>query len=442
MKYLIDAGSSSFKVYKWIDGTINLIEKKTYKLTQKITGDEKKELYIEDKKIIIELLQYLVDKYQLTKYNTRIYATGHFRDFVNISDLTTEIFCLTHLNFFVISQDLETFYQDVKFMPYSKYIGRTMVISIGGGSIQISFYENGEIAEKPIELMFGTNAYGENSKDYFYINNVNSSELLHKIINEVEVKLSETSAHIISKYPIAIFSGGEKTFMELLHYPLKANTLLKDEFHPYMISSQDYYLYNEHIFKEMTIGELIGLMPDNPGWMRGARPYSAIAQAICLHFGVEKIIPSDCNIMDGIIQQEFRRIVICGSFSKQLNMISEVVDRLRKKGIAILSPRSTEIMDVVDGYVIFKGDKREKHCKYPIEQLHLNAIKSDDCDAIIVCNYDNYIGRYTSGEIFVASDHNKKIIFLEANDAEKDFDIPCDIGLIGYLENEYAFSGN
>lgn len=433
MKYLIDAGSSSLKIYVWSEGKIEQLEKKSYKLTQKFLNGSKKELNLENRKIIIDLIKYFVDKYQLTKYNTRIFATGHFREFINISELTYEIFCLTHLNFFVISQELETFYQDVKFMPYSKYIGRTMVITIGGGSIQISFYANGKIAEKPVELPFGTNAYGENSENYSYINNVDSKELLYEIIREIDGKLSEVSNHIIEKYPIAIFTGGEKTFMELANYPLKENQLLEDELHPYVISSEDYYSYNEHIFAEMTINQLIQLMPENPGWMRGARSYSSIAQAICMHFGVEKIIPSDCNIMDGIVQQEFRKIVICGSFSKQLDMISDVVNKLKQRGVIVLSPKSTEVTGSVDGYVLFKGDKKEKHCKYPIEQLHLEAIKSDECDAVIVCNFDNYIGRFTSGEIFVASDYKKKIIFLEANDAEKDFDIPCDIGFIGYL---------
>lgn len=143
-----------------------------------------------------------------------------------------------------------------------------------------------------------------------------------------------------------------------------------------------------------------------------------------------KIIPSDCNIMDGIVQQEFRNIVICGSFNKHLDVISQLVDKLQKKGVTVLSPKSTEVIGSVDGYILFKGDQKEKHCKYPIEQLHLDAIKSKECDAVLVCNFSDYIGRYTAGEIFVALDHKKKIIFLEENSAEKDFDIPCDIGLL------------
>lgn len=430
MKYLIDAGSSSLKLYRWDEGNVELIEKKSYKLTKKLFDDSATELDSENRKIILDLLCYFVNKYQLTKYNTRIFATGHFREFSNVSELIHEIFCLTHLNFTVISQELETFYQDVKFMPYSKYIGRTVVITIGGGSIQISFYSDGKIAEEPIELSFGTNVYGENGLNYSYINNINSEKVLYDIVKEINVKLSQVSSHIKEKYPIAIFTGGEKTFMELAKYPLKTNDLLNDEFHPYLILSEDYYLYNRHIFEEMTISQLIELMPDNPGWMRGARPYSAIAQAICMHFGVEKIIPSDCNIMDGIVQQEFRNIVICGSFNKHLGAISQLVDKLQKKGVTILSPKSTEVIGNVNGYILFKGDPKEKHCKYPIEQLHLDAIKSEECDAVLVCNFSDYIGRYTAGEIFVALDHKKKIIFLEENSAEKDFDVPCDIGLL------------
>ena len=36
MRYFIDAGSSSLKIYIWNDGHIRQLEKKSYKLTQKL----------------------------------------------------------------------------------------------------------------------------------------------------------------------------------------------------------------------------------------------------------------------------------------------------------------------------------------------------------------------------------------------------------------------
>ena len=127
MKYLIDAGSSSFKIYSYSSGRVEQLEKKSYKLSHSYSETEKK-LTSDDISEIIELLCYFENKYTLSKYNTKIFATGHFREFSNISKLIFEVYNRTHLNFNVISQSLETFYQDVKFLPYSKHVGNTLAI--------------------------------------------------------------------------------------------------------------------------------------------------------------------------------------------------------------------------------------------------------------------------------------------------------------------------
>lgn len=48
-------------------------------------------------------------------------------------------------------------------------------------------------------------------------------------------------------------------------------------------------------------------MPDSPKWMHGARACSALAEAICKKYGIDYIIPSDSNLIDGIYAYELKK---------------------------------------------------------------------------------------------------------------------------------------
>lgn len=425
MKYIIDAGSKSLKIYYIKDGKIEEKEKKSYRLIDSyLLNAHEYVLGEKDSLMLIELFVQLKEKYGLTKSNTRIFATGHFRYFTNVEYFIDCLYCQTELHFVVISQDLEAFYQDVKFLPYSKHIGRTMVISIGGGSIQISFYEYGKESRRALKLPWGTNYIS--TEAFPSINSDNNKKILYDIVNKIDSEFGKEEMD----YPVAIFIGGELDFMTKAKYPLTINTLLEDSDHPSMISTTDYCRYNESLFEDFTCEQLMGLMPQNPEWMLGARPYSAVAQTICMHFGVKYIIPSDCNIVHGIVQQEYRNVVICGSFRQKLPQIASLIKEMRENGINVISPKSITVTDKDGDYVLFEGDKKEKHCKLMIEKYkHLKAIKQEDCDAVLICNFDDYIGKYTAGEIFIASEYNKKMVFLEEGENEQDFDLPHSTGL-------------
>lgn len=83
-------------------------------------------------------------------------------------------------------------------------------------------------------------------------------------------------------------------------------------------------------------------MPENPTWMHGARACSALAQAICEKYGVETIVPSNSNLINGVARQEFRHVTISGSFRKHLEHILKIRKQLVEKGTEVLSPRFIE----------------------------------------------------------------------------------------------------
>ena len=70
---------------------------------------------------------------------------------------------------------------------------------------------------------------------------------------------------------MAIYNGGELTYMKLVGYNLKPNDVFDDADHPNMITPTDFAAKNEEVYTKVSINELESLMPDDPLWMHGAR---------------------------------------------------------------------------------------------------------------------------------------------------------------------------
>ena len=102
-------------------------------------------------------------------------------------------------------------------------------------------------------------------------------------------------------YDCAIFTGGEERFELLTKFNLVKNTLFDDGIHKYMVSIEDYIKGTEKIFYDITLEELYNLMPNNPKWMDGARSGAIIPLAIFHKASIKWIIPSDLNLINGVI---------------------------------------------------------------------------------------------------------------------------------------------
>lgn len=420
MYYLIDVGSSSVKIYKYFERKTILLEKKSYSFSKVYAKKCMQPLEKADKEILYKIFEYLKEKYSLKRNNTKLFATGHFRNILNTRDLVDEFYQETGLFFNIVSQDLEMFYLDNKFAEYSKYIGQTIAINLGGGSSEIIYYSNGTTFRNEKKLDFGVNSI---KQQFSLINSVNSSEILQDIIEYVISKLPDT----IENCQNLILTGGELTFMKLCEYPLISNDLFDDTYHPYIIKSNEYYKYNKFLF-EKDIDFLLSKMPENPMWMSGARAYCAIAQAICQKYSVENIIPSDFNMIDGVVAQEAKTVTVCGSFNRHLEKIAVVIEQLKRSGFVVLSPQNTDVIGDENGFVVFKNDVIKNHCTWPIESLHLQAIEKSDM--VVICNFDNYVGFSTIVELGAAYICGKKIVFIEDNELAENMDSPIEIGLL------------
>jgi hypothetical protein len=415
MQYLIDVGSSTIKVYKRTEENLEFLFSKTFDFN----GDfDKENFQLSSKNTIVlyDFFKNLSYNYGLNKRNTKIFATGVFRDILNKDQFISEFYKNTCLYFNIISHELEAFYLENLWRIISQKNNSFIVVNIGGKTTELILYKEGNIQKKEL-LNIGVGTLKEKFP------NINS-KLCRKETNLIFEWIKKELPADICEMETAIYTGGELSFMKDTGYALQQNTSFLDKKHPYMVTLDNYLNRNEFIYYDITIEELKKMKSDNPEWMDGARACSAIAQSIFLHYGVKQIVPSDSNLIDGVNIQEVKNVVLCGSYRKHLKRISELIDLLRKKNIEVLSPKSTKVVGEENGFILFENDQMLNHCTWPIEKSHLNAI--DFCDCIIVCNYDNYVGPKTAFEIGYAYSIGKKIVFIENNSVIDDFDIPSE----------------
>lgn len=413
---LIDIGSSTIKIYEYDKKDLKLLIQRT--LDFKSDFDPNKGISVDKEKELFELIDSLKDSHKDSLI--KIYATGIFR---KLNDKTRKefidkFFLRTGLYFNIISQDLENFYLERALIGNCTLDEPLLLINIGGGSTELVVVYNEEAIER-YNLDFGV---GKILNENPSINEKYSKVKLEELVNNLKQLLPD----IQNKTRIAFYSGGELTYMKLAKYKLIENDLFTDKNHPFYIKKENFINRNKEIFEKISLEELENLMPENPKWMHGARPCSALAQAIVEKYNIEIIIPSDVNLINGVINQEFRYVTISGSFRKHLYYILEIKKKLEEKRIKVLSPRFVEPKNPGEEFVIFSGE--EGLTPLELERYHLNSIENSD--ALIICDPEGYVGASALLEIGYAHSLGKRIIFTEKPQEFILNNLPFEIGLL------------
>ncbi len=175
--------------------------------------------------------------------------------------------------------------------------GKVLLINIGGGSTELIVMKN----KKSIEVKNIDLGVGNILSQFPQINNGKGKVPL----NEVKMFIDKKLPVLKSEVETAFYSGGELNYMQLAKYKLRENNLFKDDDHPSYILLKDFAKRNIEIFNDVYVKDLEKLMPENPTWMHGARTCSVIAQAICEKYGVKIIIPSNSNLINGVVRTGF-----------------------------------------------------------------------------------------------------------------------------------------
>lgn len=414
-KILIDIGSSTIKVHKYATRRLELLVQRTIPFKEGF--DPEGGISSSTKKELFELIESIKEKN--AEDLIKIYATGIFRKLANETRVLfiDEFFLRTGLFFNIISQDLESFYLEMALIGKCSLNEPILLINIGGGSTElVVMYGKEAIERKNVDLGVGT----INSR-FLNINKTYAEVNLEEVVGFVNGTLP-----VLENRPrFALLSGNELTYMQLAGYKLSKNTIFQDLDHPSLISIKNFYERNRDIFSKITLAKLEALMSDNPKWMHGARGHSAIVQAICDKYGIETIIPSNSNILNGVVRQEFRYVTVSGSFRKHLDYILKIKKELEQQGTQVLSPRFTEPKNPGEKFVVFIGE--EGLSPLELERHHLKSIS--ESDALIVCDPEGYVGASALVEIGYAIALGKRIIFVEKPKEFKLQTLPAEIGL-------------
>lgn len=292
-EYYIDLGSSTIKVYEYRN-EFKLIEE--YSIYFKNDFDSKKGISSNNLDELCDFFENLKNKYNLKYENTHIFVTGIFRNLCY--QKRTEMVKLFNdrfdLFFNIISHGIENYYL-AKAMENDYNDKKVLIINMGGKTTELVTFEGSKITDTK-NLNIGV---ADLLNNFNKVNEQVSKNTIEEMDKFVEEKLSDIK--LDNDYDCCIFTGGEERFELLTGFNLVENTLFNDGVHKYMLSLEDYISGTEKVFYEITLDELYKLMPNNPKWMDGARSGAIIPLTLFKKANVKWIIPSDLNLINGVI---------------------------------------------------------------------------------------------------------------------------------------------
>ena len=179
------------------------------------------------------------------------------------------------------------------------------------------------------------------------------------------------------------------------------------------ISNKTVRLYATGIFEELSKEEQMQLIIHV---FVNSNLYLNILDKELERFYMEKSkkIDNSENVINGIINQEFRKVVICGSFQQNMKEIVFFMDMLNKRNIKVLSPWTQEFVPETIGtdFVLLQGQELvNKRDSWRHKYDHMN--KFTKSAAIIICNPNGIVGKGTLFEFGFMIAHGKRIIFTE-----------------------------
>lgn len=292
MKYYIDLGSSTIKIYEYEEDIVKLIEENTILF---------KEYFSEEgisRKNYRELMMYikqLAIKYNLNFTNCKIYVTGIWKKIsYEQYDMLKADFNEIGLKFDVITQEMENNYfekiiQDI----YSSK--KFLMVNMERKSTELIVCDKGnEIIRKKLTI-----GIAEILNNFPKINYDNNNLKLEDILNYVLEILKDENIDFDCEY--GIFTGGDIKFDKIVQYNLVPNKILNEGIHEYIITYEKLAQKNKELLENITNEDLYLFIGNNKMLMEGVKIVPILAQAIFKKANINYIIPANLNI-NGIIK--------------------------------------------------------------------------------------------------------------------------------------------
>jgi exopolyphosphatase/pppGpp-phosphohydrolase len=291
--YYIDLGSSTIKVYCY-ENELELLEE--HSIYFKNDFDAEKGISESNLKELCDYFEEIKNKYDLKYCNTNIYATGIFRNLIRErkQDLVKLFNDKFDIHFNIISHGIENYYL-AKAMQNDYNGNKVLIINMGGKTTELVTFIGKDI----------TNTQNINVGVADLLNNFDrvNEKFSGNTLEEMEKFIADKLTDVVldKDYDCAIFTGGEERFELLAGFNLIENTLFNDNIHKYMLTLDDYVAGTKKVLYNMSLDELHSLMPSNPKWMDGARSGAIIPLVLFKKANVKWIIPSDLNLINGVI---------------------------------------------------------------------------------------------------------------------------------------------
>lgn len=286
---IIEIGSTTSKAYLYENNKVIDLERRTielknhYKVENKITDNDKKELFdfVNSNKI----------------ENTYVFGTSIFRNLTEEQKNTwlKEFKSETGLDFTIVTPDMENEFTVYGAVANIDYNGKIAVMIGGGGSTELSIVENGEIIEKAnssFGAMDTTDMFPElrtdkASTDYDYM-----VEETKKLVNIPK-----------NKADLLILAGGDYIYYyEELEYPVESNKFYENSLQPYCLDIETMDILDRKFFYETSLDEVCK-RTNNDGWWRGARGMRLCVKALVDILDVKYIIPTRISMVYGLVEK-------------------------------------------------------------------------------------------------------------------------------------------
>ena len=283
-KIVVEVGSTCTKVDKY-DGekivhlkTVPIEFKKNFKIANKLNSSDVEKL--------IELVKSLKEYKDIF-----VCGTSVFRQLNEVEKITFLKFFKeeTGLEFNIISQEEENRYT-VK--GATKFVKEALVFVGGGGSTEISYYNDGikEMKNNKIGVMDILNVFPDLAED---LATTDLQTIMDYIEERIEVPDIKTDIMILA-------GGGHEYFARESGVTYEKNTLYDDPCEIIMMDIETRIKDTKRYYTEISLDEIISRV-EEPAWWYATRAMCAFVLVVAKKVGAKYIVPTDISMIYGIV---------------------------------------------------------------------------------------------------------------------------------------------
>lgn len=284
---VVEVGSTCTKVDKF-DGR-NVIHLKTVPIEFKKNYKIENKLYKKDVDKLIELVNNLENKQYIYVCGTSVFRQLDQKQKNSFLDYFKN---KTKIDFNIISSEREN---ELTVLGATKNIKEAVVFVGGGGSTEISYYNNGikQMCNNKIGVMDVLNVYEDLADDYA----TTSIEEVEKYIKD-RITIPDVKTDIL-----ILAGGGHEYFARESGIRYYDNTLYKDRMSPIMMDIDTRVEDTINYYTKISLNEIRKRVTE-PDWWYATRAMCAFVLVVAQKIGAKYIVPTDISMIHGIVNEK------------------------------------------------------------------------------------------------------------------------------------------